>query len=320
MRPVLTILVPKLKEPESNPGVILNVLRAIGDLAEVNGGSTELEKWADDLLAILLEMLSDSGNPDKRGVALWTLRQLVSATGRVVTPYHRYPILIDILINFLKTEQRRSIRRETIRVLGLLDAMDPYKHKMNKGLIDSQKDTILISLSDYKNNEAQDLSTAEMLVNMETVLEEYYPAVAISTLMRILRDPTLAQHHTMVVHAVTFIFQSLGIKCVPYLAQVLPNLLDNIRTADMNLREFLFQQLSTLIQIVKQHIICYMGDIFKLVKEFWAINTPLQPTLINLIENIAIALSCEFKDYLPQLMPQILRVLQHDISKDRIVI
>ncbi|CAD7080067.1 unnamed protein product [Hermetia illucens] len=319
MRPVLTILVPKLKEPESNPGVILNVLRAIGDLAEVNGGSTELEKWADDLLAILLEMLSDSGNPDKRGVALWTLGQLVSATGRVVTPYHRYPILIDILINFLKTEQRRSIRRETIRVLGLLGAMDPYKHKMNKGLIDSQKDTILISLSDYKNNEAQDLSTAEMLVNMGTVLEEYYPAVAISTLMRILRDPTLAQHHTMVVHAVTFIFQSLGIKCVPYLAQVLPNLLDNIRTADMNLREFLFQQLSTLIQIVKQHIICYMGDIFKLVKEFWTINTPLQPTLINLIENIAIALSCEFKDYLPQLMPQILRVLQHDISKDRIV-
>ncbi|XP_055916701.1 serine/threonine-protein kinase Tor [Eupeodes corollae] len=318
MRPILTILVPKLREPDSNPGVILNVLRAIGDLAEVNGGSNEMERWADDLLSILLEMLGDSGSPDKRGVALWTLGQLVSATGRVVSPYHKYPVLIDILINFLKTEQRRSIRRETIRVLGLLGAMDPYKHKMNKGLIDSQKDNILISLSDFKGDENQDISTAELLVNMGN-LDEYYPAVAIFTLMRILRDPTLSQHHTSVVQAVTFIFQSLGIKCVPYLAQVLPNLLENVRIADMNLREFLFQQLSTLIEIVKQHIISYMGDIFKLIKEFWTINTPLQPTLINLIEKIAVALGCEFKNYLSQLVPQILRVLQHDNSKDRIV-
>lgn len=123
MRPILSILVPKLKEPESNPGVILNVLRAIGDLAEVNGGSNEMERWADELLEILLEMLSDAGSPDKRGVALWTLGQLVSATGRASSPYHKYPFLIDILINFLKTEQQRSIRRETIRVLGLLGAL-----------------------------------------------------------------------------------------------------------------------------------------------------------------------------------------------------
>nr|NP_524891.1 mechanistic target of rapamycin, isoform A [Drosophila melanogaster]Q9VK45.1 RecName: Full=Serine/threonine-protein kinase mTor; AltName: Full=Target of rapamycin; AltName: Full=mechanistic Target of rapamycin [Drosophila melanogaster]AAF53237.1 mechanistic target of rapamycin, isoform A [Drosophila melanogaster]CCB63099.1 target for rapamycin [Drosophila melanogaster]CCB63100.1 target for rapamycin [Drosophila melanogaster]CCB63101.1 target for rapamycin [Drosophila melanogaster]CCB63102. len=319
MNPILKALVPKLHEPESNPGVILNVLRTIGDLAEVNGGSDEMELWADDLLSILLEMLGDAGSPDKRGVALWTLGQLISATGRVVTPYHKYPVLIDILINFLKTEQRRSIRRETIRVLGLLGAMDPYKHKMNKGLIDSQKDNVLIAYSDGKVDESQDISTAELLVNMGNALDEYYPAVAIAALMRILRDPTLSTRHTSVVQAVTFIFQSLGIKCVPYLAQVLPNLLDNVRTADNNLREFLFQQLAILVAFVKLHIISYMGDIFKLIKEFWTINTPLQNTLINLIEQIAVALGCEFRDYLAELIPQILRVLQHDNSKDRMV-
>ncbi|KAH8412631.1 hypothetical protein KR009_003909 [Drosophila setifemur] len=319
MNPILKALVPKLHEPESNPGVILNVLRTIGDLAEVNGGSNEMELWADELLSILLEMLGDAGSPDKRGVALWALGQLISATGRVVTPYHKYPVLIDILINFLKTEQRRSIRRETIRVLGLLGAMDPYKHKMNKGLIDSQKDNVLIAYSDGKVDESQDISTAELLVNMGNALDEYYPAVAIAALMRILRDPTLSTRHTSVVQAVTFIFQSLGIKCVPYLAQVLPNLLDNVRTADNNLREFLFQQLAILVAFVKLHIISYMGDIFKLIKEFWTINTPLQNTLINLIEQIAVALGCEFRDYLAELIPQILRVLQHDNSKDRMV-
>ncbi|XP_013111288.1 serine/threonine-protein kinase Tor [Stomoxys calcitrans] len=317
MNPILAILVPKLRETESNPGVILNVLRAVGDLAEVNGGSNEMELWADDLLSILLEMLGDAGSPDKRGVALWTLGQLISATGRVVTPYHKYPVLIDILINFLKTEQRRSIRRETIRVLGLLGAMDPYKHKMNKGLIDSQKDSVLISLSDFKVEENQDISTAELLVNMGNILDEYYPAVAIAALIRILRDPTLSSRHTSVVQAVTYIFQSLGIKCVPYLSQVLPSLLENVRTANNNLREFLFQQLAILVEIVRQHIITYMNDIFKLIKEFWTNNTPLQVTLINLIEQIAVALGGEFRNYLAQLIPQMLRVLQHDNSKDR---
>jgi serine/threonine-protein kinase mTOR len=57
------------------------------------------------------------------------------------------------------------------------------------------------------------MTTSKMLVNMPSpVLDEYYPAIVISTLMRILRDPTLQQHHTSVVQAVTFIFQSLGIK------------------------------------------------------------------------------------------------------------
>lgn len=45
-----------------------------------------------------------------------------------------------------------------------------------------------------------------MLVNMSSAtLEEYYPAIAIATLMRIIRDPTLSQHHTMVVQVGSFI-------------------------------------------------------------------------------------------------------------------
>lgn len=317
MRPILSILVKKLKETESNPGVILNVLRAIGDLAEVNGGNNEMEKWIDELLKILLDMLSDASSSEKRGVALWTLGQLVGSTGRVVSPYYQYPGLIDLLINFLKTEQQHTIRRETIKVLGLLGALDPYKHKMNKGLIDSQKETILISFNDFRNDDSSDLSTADLLVGMNNALEEYFPAVAIQTLMKILKDPTLSQHHTNVVQAVTFIFNSLGIKCVPYLSQVLPTLLFNIRSSEFNLREFLFQQLSILIEIVKQHIICYMNEIFELIKEYWKVNTPLQGTIINLIEKIAIALGTEFKIYLSNLMPNILRILLHDQSKDR---
>ncbi|XP_034935910.1 serine/threonine-protein kinase mTOR [Chelonus insularis] len=319
MEPILKVLVPKLKEPEPNPAVVLAILRAIGDLAEVNGAETQ--QWMPELLSILLEMLVDASSPEKRGVALWVLGQLVGSTGHVVKPYIQYPTLLEVLINFLKTEQQPIIRRETIRVLGLLGALDPYKHKMNLGQIDCQLDTLTSMVdtkSETENN--QDLTTSEMLVNMSSSsLEEYYPAIAIATLMRIIRDPTLSQHHTMVVQAVTFIFKSLGIKCVPYISQVMPSFLNVVRTADVNFREYLFQQLAILIAIVKQHIRNYLDDTFNLIKEFWTINSPLQSTLILLVEHIAIALGAEFKIYLPQLMPQILRVLTHDTSKDRCV-
>ncbi|OXU22583.1 hypothetical protein TSAR_001785 [Trichomalopsis sarcophagae] len=318
MEPVLKVLVPKLKETETNPGVVLAVLRAVGDLAEVSGA--EMQPWMPELLAILLEMLVDASSPEKRGVTLWVLGQLVGSTGHVVRPYTQYPSLLDVLLNFLKTEQQPVVRRETIRVLGLLGALDPYKHKMNLGQISSPQLEALSSRpsADARPEAGDELSTSEMLVNMPSAtLEEYYPAVAIATLMRIIREPTLAQHHTMVVQAVTFIFKSLGIKCVPYISQVMPSFLNVLRTADVGFREYLFQQLAILIAIVKHHIRNYLDDIFALVQEFWTWNSPLQGTLIHLVEHIAVALGAEFKIYLPRLMPQILRVLSHDTSKER---
>lgn len=104
------------------------MLMTIGDLAEVTGGDSELQQWMHELMQILLDILSDSSSPDKRSAALCTLGQLVGATGHLVNPYNQYPLLLDVLINFLKTEQQPAIRRETIRVLGLLGKLIAYMH------------------------------------------------------------------------------------------------------------------------------------------------------------------------------------------------
>ena len=57
-----------------------------------------------------------------------TRRWATLARRSVIDPYLKYPNLLGILINFLKTEQQLSIRRETMKVLGILGALDPYKH------------------------------------------------------------------------------------------------------------------------------------------------------------------------------------------------
>lgn len=84
-----------------------------------------------------------------------------------------------------------------------------------------------------------EFTTSEMLVNMSigATLDEFYPAAAVSTLMRVMHDPTLSQHHTTVVQAITFIVKSLGLKCVPYLSQVMPAYIHVIKTSDPIFKE-----------------------------------------------------------------------------------
>ncbi|XP_069466036.1 serine/threonine-protein kinase mTOR isoform X2 [Ambystoma mexicanum] len=345
MEPILKALILKLKDPDPNPGVVTGVLATIGELAQVSG--LEMRKWMDELFPIIMDMLQDSSLLAKRQVALWTLGQLVASTGYVVEPYRKYPSLLEVLLNFLKTEQNQGIRREAIRVLGLLGALDPYKHKVNIGMIDQSRDASAVSLSESKSSQdSADYSTSEMLVNMGNLpLDEFYPAVSIVTLMRILRDQSLSNHHTMVVQAITFIFKSLGLKCVQFLPQVMPTFLAVIRLCDGSAREshqpspqFMFQQLGMLVSFVRSHIRPYMEEIFSLMRELktdvlettdplrtdsnkdhWTTNNPIQSTIILLIEQIVLALGGEFKLYLPQLVPHMLRVFMNDNSSGRIV-
>jgi FKBP12-rapamycin complex-associated protein len=60
-----------------------------------------------------------------------------------------------------------------------------------------------------------------------------------------------------------------------------------------------------------------LGDIFALIKDFWVADSPLQPTLIGLVENISDALGAEFKSHVPCLVPPMVRVLSYDISPQR---
>jgi len=45
----------------------------------------------------------------------------------------------------------------------------------------------------------KDFNVNEMLVSIGTTSDEFYPAVAIATLMKVLKDPLLSTHHKAVV-------------------------------------------------------------------------------------------------------------------------
>ena len=73
-------------------------------------------------------------------------------------------------------------------------------------------------------------TTGELVVQISgNSLDDFYPAVAISALMKILKDQSLSQHHIMAIQALGFIFKSLGIKSVPYLPQVKQRFTDQLK-------------------------------------------------------------------------------------------
>jgi len=301
VEPLLKVLIPKCKDP--SPGVASESLKAIGELALIG---EEMIPYLDDLFPMIIETLQDQSNITKREVALKTLGQLASNTGYIIEPYIKYPNLLNILIGILKTEQNMAIRRQTVKVMGILGALDPYKHKM--ALRNPNE-----NISSASNETPED----NLPLGLNPSSEEYYPTVAINALMRILRDPSLSVHHTGVVQAVIYIFKTLGLKCVSFLPQIMPAFLNMMRVCQVGNLEFYFQQLGILVTVVKQHIRNYLTEIYQLIQEFWNFNSNIQLTIISLMESIAIALNCEFKAYLPQLLPQLLQIFETDTSEKR---
>ena len=156
-----------------------------------------------------------------------------------------------------------------------------------------------------------------MMSGLSPSNDEYYPTVVIHALMKILRDNSLSAHHTGVIQAVMSTFKSLGLKCIPFLAIVMPPFFSVIKTCSSAILEFYVQQLGTLVRIVKQHIRNYLDDLFAVIREHWSVNTTIQITILGLIDSICTSLEGEFRVHIPSLLPLILQVFETDTSERR---
>jgi FKBP12-rapamycin complex-associated protein len=303
--PMITSLLPKTTDPSAN--VASTTLRAIGELANIGG--SEMKNYLPQLMPIILDSLQDLSSHSKREAALRTLGQLASNSGYVIEPYMEYPQLLAVLINIIKTEQAGSLRKETIKLLGILGALDPYKYQQ---ISEISPDVRYI-------NEVQPISDVALIMQgLTPSSEEYYPTVVINTLLQnILRENSLAQYHSAVIDAIVTIFKTLGLKCVSFLGQIIPGFLGVIRSSPVGRLESYFNQLAILVNIVRQHIRAFLPEIIDTIRDYWDSNHQVQATILSLIEAISTALEGEFKKYLAGLIPLMLDTLEKDVSPRR---
>ncbi|KAK5740672.1 phosphatidylinositol kinase-related protein kinase tor1 [Elasticomyces elasticus] len=302
--PMVTVLLPKAEDV--NPDVAATTLRALGDLATVGGD--DMKKYIPELMGIIIRSLQDLTSDKKREAALCTLGQLASNSGYVIEPYVDHPQLLGILVGIVRNEPAGELRRETIRLMGILGALDPYKHQQ------------VIEESPESNLRAEAEAESDVTLIMKGITpsnEEYYPTVVINTLMAMLKEDTLKQHHSAVVEAVMNIYATMGMKCVPFLNTVVPGIVSVLGEAQSEERlEGYFNQLSMLVKIVRQHIRPHLHMIIQAVSEFWFKSVRLQATMLGLIESVARSLEGEFKVYLAGVLPLMLGVLDTDARND----
>lgn len=296
---ILRVLIPKAQDGRSS--VASSVINAIGALCVIGG--EDMKEYIPKLMPLLLETIQPNVAGTRRDAALRTMGQLASSTGYAVKPFLDYPTLLDTIINILKSDVQPPTRREAVRLLGILGALDPYKYREVEQDNEEEKDDRENSPIDIK-----------LLMNgMSPSSDEYYPTVVITTLMSILKEPSLHSHHTSIAQAILFIFKSLGLKCVPFLNQIIPGLLGVMRVSSSTLTEFFFKQLAILVGVVKQHIRVYLDGIFESITFFFS-DTTLQSTILELVDAIAKALDGEFKIRIPTLLPFMINVLHKDGS------
>lgn len=305
--PLMKALLPKLRD--SDYRVASGALATVGELSVVSG--EEMESHLDELLPLIIETLQDQSSSTKREVAIRTLGQLTESTGYVIKPFHEYPKLLDTILNQIQSETNPVIRMEVIKVFGILGALDPYRHKLNQLALEGRRAEEEIIGKSLKS-ENKDVTTD---TNLSPSSEDYYPTITIASLMRILRDPSLSQQHPQVIHALMLIVNSLGLKCIQFLPQIIPPFLQVMRTCETEFRTQLFQHLGQLVARVKQHIRDYLDDIFKLVNDYW--HPPNLVNIITLVEGISVALGDEFKPYIPDLLKKLQVVLRDDNSPKR---
>ncbi|KAI5290740.1 phosphatidylinositol kinase- protein kinase tor1 [Ascosphaera acerosa] len=148
--------------------------------------------------------------------------------------------------------------------------------------------------------------------------DDYYPTVVVHTLLQnILKESSLSQYHSAAIDAIVIIFKTLGLRCVPFLGQIIPAFLQVIHSTPVSRLETHFNQLAILITIVRQHIRAFLPDIIDMIREYWDASQQVQATLLSVVEAISASLEGEFKKYLAPLIPLMLSTLQKDATAGR---
>lgn len=296
--PVLKVLIPTASGTSAT--VSSSAMDAVGELCAIGG--KRMLSHVSEIMPIILEMLSDQGSVARRDTALRTLGKLAAHSEYVIDPYYQYPRLLGTLTKILVSDSNANIQREVVKLIGILGALDPYKYR------EVERD---LEVEDGDGQQQIPVDVKLVLRGTPPSSEEYNPTVVITSLMALLKDPAMSANHTRIVQAVLRIFESLGLRCVLFLDEVIPGLIQAMRSNSLAMADLLFRQISTLTSVVGQHIRPYLKQIFAVINEFIE-NTELHAAILVLIEALAVALAGNFKVYMPEILPGLIGLLQSD--------
>ncbi|KAJ7215054.1 phosphatidylinositol 3-kinase [Mycena pura] len=309
--PMLAVLLQKVKAAPPG-GISASMLTCLGTLASVGGEDARV--YLPKLMPVLVAGLSDASLA-KREAALGALGSVCSSTGYVVEPLVDYPGLLPLLGRILRAEAGtggaqagagEAVKREVVKVMGVLGALDPYRRKVSTAHETNVEDEMGSETSMVAINRVP-LTSSTPISSAGSSPDDYFQTVVMAALLRVLKDPASSGQHHTVIEAIMSIFKTQGLKCVGSLPQIIPAFAAVARSSVPRLQEFHLQQLAILIGIIRQHIRNHATEVLGLVTELWD-NSTLQTPIVMLVEAVGRALAAEIKPFLPSILPLLLKV------------
>ncbi|TKR95489.1 hypothetical protein L596_009654 [Steinernema carpocapsae] len=313
MSSVLASLTPHITGSQIHVGVQVRVLNALGELALVGGPDIVIEMK--HVFPSLIKFLQDTSNLQKREAALRTMGRLSQNSGYVVDPYKDYPDLLDVLLKLLKNELSVSMRRQTVKMLGIMGALDPYTHKVFTGMVHSAKTKSFALSLPIEGKSVEDRQDIMQWITYEKcTLVQFYPFIAIDKLLGMLDDEALASKRETIVEALQRVFEDLRSDCAPFVDQVITKVIHLVQTCSPDKKEHFLQKLGGFVSLVGKYIKPYLRDIFKLMAASWQeSNDPrIKEAVIKVLQKLGEALGTDFAPYIAELCPYLLLVVHSD--------
>ncbi|KAH0634824.1 hypothetical protein KY284_037610 [Solanum tuberosum] len=198
-----------------------------------------MRQYISQLMPLIVEALLDGAAITKYEVVVSTLGQVIQSTGfklfkilfdkflvcnvhgYVITPYNEYPQLLGFLLKLLNGELAWSTRREVLKVLGIMGALDPHVHKHNQQSLPGSHGEVTWVTGD----------PGQHIRSMDELPTDLWPSFA-----------TFEDYFST----------SMGLACVPYLPKVFPDLYHIVWICEGGLKEFITWKLGTLVSIARQ--------------------------------------------------------------------
>ena len=307
---IVEVIMPKLTDNFMANSTSLkgNLLIAITELICL--GNIK-EQYIHTTLDVLITVLEEKGTSKQktnlRLIGLKSIIKIIRNATCAVGLYQQYPLLLDLLLEMIKTEKYPEIVNELISALGTLGALDPLKYK-------NKQTNITI--------EDVDETSELQLLSIKTQTTEYYIWSILASLVKVLQDTTQGSMHTLCVRSITDIITTMNNimknqtseqtqSKTPIINQqsiysfVFSTLMNVYANSDTSMRNEIFIAFERLLtnanRMVRDN---YLPKIFKLIEEHW--DDKLLTSICNLYVKITTTIGDEMQKYLPRILQKLL--------------
>lgn len=291
--PLLRALSPRLLDTNANTATA--VITTLTRLVSVNPAA--FGRHALSLINSVAKILNDQRSSKRRLAALSFLGSLLRNV-RACVPFERLAELLLEAAELLKIELVRPVRNEAIKLMGVIGALDPYKLRSREmelklaggeipaGAPPTGGPTGGAADGDVGDDEPGSAGAwaGGGTAAMSTLHDEYYFGIAVSALLKILRDTSLNRLHQPAIQALLAVCQAMGVRSSMYLNELMPIWMGLLRAGGDHgntenfasgggIVSFVLNSLASLITTVGLHMRPWAGEITAACTELWTAGT-----------------------------------------------